>query len=479
MVPMHAKSERRLSLTSLEPGKPFQLVVVSVCLVLGAFVLTACRGIPTESERAARQDLKTVGRSYRPENQRPPLPALQTNANLGSFLMFAILNQPQIEAAYFDWAASVERITRERSLPDPRLTFESDISDGVMSLMPGLMMDFPGPGKLKAAANVAAAESEMKYFAFESSVLQTAFALKKAFYQLHFLDAKVRVNQQTLNLLADLEKLARTQNEVGKVTLQDVLRAQIEQDRLTTDIENLKDSRSPLLARFKAALGLTAEQPNPPVPQQLESTPLDLTSDQLWATALARNPRLKAMEAEVRRAEASLRLAYKARVPDFSVGLEADAKASPVVYTPQFTVTLPVWRDKIEAEIAAAQAGQRAAEARLSAEQIALAVEFAEKSFLFREASRTLELLTERLLPKARQSLDVARAAYLSGRLDFLNLIDAERTLLGFQLTEVEARTQRELALAELSLLILGQPPAGAPPLNLPANSSSPTTKHN
>jgi len=266
---------------------------------------------------------------------------------------------------------------------------------------------------------------------------------------------------------------------VGKVTLQDVLRAQIEPDRLTTEIENLKDSRSPFLAQFKAALGLTAEQTNPPVPQQLESTPLDLTSDQLWSTALARNPRLKAMEADVRRAEASLRLAYKARVPDFSAGLEADAKASPVVYTPQFTVTLPVWRDKIEAEMAAAHAGQRAAEARLSAEQIALAVEFAEKSFLFREASRTLELLTERLLPKARQSLDVARAAYLSGRLDFLNLIDAERTLLGFQLTEVEARTQRELALAELSLLILGQPPASAPRLNLPANSPAPTSKPN
>src|SRR6266568_7804762 len=205
-----------MCMKSFEPGKRFQLATAPVCLAFVALALTGCRGIPTQSERAARQDLKTVGVTYRPENQRPPLPTLETNANLGSFLMFAILNQPQIEAAYFDWAASVERITRERSLPDPRLTFESDISDVVMSLVPGLMMDFPGPGKLKAAANVAAAESEMKYFAFESSVLQTAFALKKAFYQLHFLDAKVSVNQQTLDLVKDLERLARAQNESGK-----------------------------------------------------------------------------------------------------------------------------------------------------------------------------------------------------------------------------------------------------------------------
>src|SRR5882757_9223377 len=177
-------------MNALEPGKLFQLATTPVCLLIGALVLTGCRGIPTQSERAARQDLQTVGGTYRPENQRPPLPTLETNAGLSSFLTFAILNQPQIEAAYFDWVASVERITRERSLPDPRLTFQSDISDVVMSLMPGLMMDFPGPGKLKAAANVATAESETKYFAFESSVLQTAFALKRSYYQLYFLNAK-------------------------------------------------------------------------------------------------------------------------------------------------------------------------------------------------------------------------------------------------------------------------------------------------
>jgi outer membrane protein TolC len=451
------------------PSIRFALFAVTI---IAATVLSGCVGVRTEGEKRARQDQETVGQGYRPGGERPALPKLDTNAPLHDFLLFAMLNQPQVEAAYFDWAASVRRITVERSLPDPRLTFQSDIADTVMSLMPGLMMDFSGPGKLKAAANVATAESDTRYFLFESAVLQTAFALKKSYYQLYFLDAKVSVNRQTLALVTDLEKLARTQNEVGKVTLQDVLRAQIEQDRLTTEIANLDDSHNPLLAQFKAALGLAAGQPNPPVPARFESTPLDLSSDQLFESALARNPRLKAMEAEVRRADASLRLAYKSRVPDFNVGVEVDAKASPVFVTPQLGVTLPIWRDKIAAEIAGAQAGQRAAQARLSAEQIALAVEFAEKSFMFRESSRNLALLQERLLPKARQSVEVARAAYVSGQLDFLNLIDAQRTLLGFQLSEVEARTQRELSLAELSLLILGQPPANAPVLN-PAKSES------
>jgi outer membrane protein TolC len=136
---------------------------------------------------------------------------------------------------------------------------------------------------------------------------------------------------------------------------------------------------------------------------------------------------------------------------------------SPTIFTPQAGITLPIWRDKIGAQIAAAQADKQAAAARLSGEQIMVAVEFAEKSFMFREASRNLELLNDRLLPKARQSLDVARSSYGSGKLDFINLLDAQRTLLDFRLAEVEARIQRELALAELSLVILGTPPTGAP----------------
>ncbi len=288
------------------------------------------------------------------------------------------------------------------------------------------------------------------------------------------------VNNQTLDLVKDLERLARAQNESGKVTLQDVLRAQIEQDRLTTEITNLDDSRNPLLAQFKAALGLTPEQLAPPVPRQFESTSLDLTAERLFETALTRNPRLKTMEAEVQRAEASLRLAFKARVPDFTVGFEADAKASPVIYTPQIGMTLPIWRDKIAAQIAEAQAGKRAAEARLTAEQIMLAVDFAEKSFMFREASRNLSLLHNQLLPKANQALEIARSGYAAGTVDFINFIDAERTLLSFQLSEVEARVQRELALAELSLLILGVPPAGAPVLSqLVVSQNFPGTRHN
>lgn len=436
-----------------------------VLLVLASFFLAGCQGIPTCSEKQARQDLEQLQSVYRPNESKPALPVLDTNATLATLLTFAMLNSPRVEAAYYDYAAAVERITLERSLPDPRLTLELDMQDVVTTVMPGLMAEVPWVKKLRIRADEASVESQAKYFAFESAVLQAAYDVKKPYYQLHFLNDRIRINQETLRLLGDLEQNARAQTEAGRVTLQDVLRAQIEQERVRTEIENLADSRNPLLAQLKASLGLSSDQPDPPMPANFDPTPLDITSEQLFSIAFARNPRIKQMEAEVRMAEVGIRMAHQSKLPDFNLGIEADVKANPVMWRPTFGATLPIWRDKIAAEIVAAQARKSAAQARLSSEQIQLAVDFADKAFMYREATRNLKLLTDSLLPKGEQSLQVASAGYSSGRTDFINLLDAERSLLEFQLAEVDARTRRELALTELSLLIMGIPPPQSPVL--------------
>ena len=420
-------------------------------------------GVSTHGERASRNDVQTVLSKYRPDGGGPKLPRLVDGGSPETFVRFAIYNHPTVEAAYYGWLAAVEKITRERSLPDPRLTFEADISKMIMAVMPGLMMDFPGPGKLSAAAGVATAESEMKYFQFESAVLKVAYDFKKAWYDLRLLDEKIRVNRETVTLLEDLEKLAHSRNEVGKGSLQDVLRTQIEKERLVTEVANLRDSRQWFLTQFKASLGLGARDRTPPLPRPFKRSSLSLSSGDILDVAFAKNPRLKAMEANVRRAEAALVVARKSRIPDFSLGAMADVKASPVMVRPLGGMTLPIWRDKIAAQIAEGRAMERSAKARLSDEQLNLAVEVAMKSYLYRESTRLLELLQTSLVQKAGQSLEVARSGYSSGATDFINLIDAQRTQLDFRLAEVEAAIKREIALAELSLIVMGVPPAGTP----------------
>jgi outer membrane protein TolC len=194
----------------------FRLILVC-CALAAAILLPGCKGFPVKGEKEARQQAKDVSDHYRPNGQKPTLPTLTTNSSLSDFLTYALLNQPRVEAAYFDWLASVERITVQRSLPDPQITFQMDIQQVVTSLMPGLMMSFPGMGKLRAAGEVAAAASQGGYFAFKAASLASAYQVKSTYYRLYFLEEKIRVNRENLSLLQDLERLARSQNEVGKM----------------------------------------------------------------------------------------------------------------------------------------------------------------------------------------------------------------------------------------------------------------------
>lgn len=431
--------------------------------IVMAFASMGCVGRGTPGELGSREQARKVLSKYRPEGAAPRLPQLRSGGSPETFIRYAMYRHPQVEAAYYEWLASVENITRARSLPDPQLTFEADISKMIMSVMPGMMMDFPGPGKLRTAANVATEESGMRYFQFEAAVLQVAYGFKKAWYELRLVDERIRVNQEMVVLLQDLERQAQALTEVGKGTSQDLLRTQIEKDRLETELANLRDSRQAFVVQFKAALGLGAGDPTPPQPRALASSSISMSGDRILTTALSKNPRLKEMESDVRRAEASLVLAERSRISDFALGVEADVKASPMFVRPSAGITLPIWRDKIAAEIAEASALQGASRARLSNERLTLTVEVAMKSYQYRESTRLLALLQNSLLPKARQSLELARAGYSGGTTDFIDLIDAQRTLLEFNLAEVEARIKRELALADLSLHVMGVPPSGAP----------------
>ncbi len=428
-------------------------------------LIPACSGMKTPGERTARGGVGEVTSDYRPEGGPARLPELRSGGDPETFVRFAMLKHPQVEAAYREWLAAVEKITLDRSLPDPRLSFEADIMEMVKTVMPGLMMEFPGPGKLRAAAAVATEEAEMEYFQFETAVLQVAYGFKKAWYDLWLVDERIRVSGEMVALLEDLEKLAQSRTEVGRGSLQDLLRTQMEKERLQTDLENLRDSRQSYLTRYRASLGIEAAEKAPPRPRPLKSTPLTAGGDEILATALARNPRLKAMEADVRRAEAAIVQAHQTRIPDFALGVMADVKAAPVMVRPTGGMTLPIWRDKIAAEIASAHAEEGASRARLTKERLDLTVEVAMKSYEYRENTRLLTLLQGSLLPKARQSLEVARSGYSAGTTDFIDLIDAQRTLLEFRLAEVEARVRREVALADLSLQVMGVPPGGAPVL--------------
>lgn len=433
----------------------------------GLFLFTAallggCRGTPTPAEEAARRDLASAERSYRPEGGLPSLPKLTASSPVTDFVRYAIRRHPKIEQRFFAWKQSVEEITLARSLPDPSLTLEIELSRMDQAVMPGLLASAPGPGKLVLAAEAQSQAAAARRFEFEQEVAATAARAWISWLDAAFLQEAVRIDREVLSLVRDeLEAIVKTQFGVGKVSQQDLLRVEIEREQLQNDLVSLEDSHAALVARLRASLGIPIEEPEPPFPVGLPAEPASLPTGDLVTEVLANNRELRAMEAEIRQAESLAALARKSAQPDFMAGLKVNV-LSPTIVTPELSMTLPIWLDKIEAAIAATEAMRAASGSRLAAARLEQVMRLAEATFAHRDARRRLILVREQLLPRAVQALDIAKTSYATGRTDLTGLLDAERSVLAFRREEARGRQEMDAAIAQVSYELLARSGAEA-----------------
>lgn len=418
------------------------------------------------AEQSARDRVQAVGAQLRPAGQPPALPVLQPDSPLPDYLRFALLNHPQVRAAWLDWRAAVSAIAAARALPDPKLTFESDIAGGFMTLMPGLMFDFMPAGKRTAMAGEATAASEAAYRRYVTTVLQTAAGVKKTWADLTALEELLRLKRASLATLGQAAEFSHAAHVAVHAmgSLDDLARLESATGQVRLDLANLEDQRGVFRAAFKSALGLPRPGPDPAWPAGFTPSPAPaLSDDDFWTAATAANPRLGEMRAMVAMAVAQTVIAEKTRTPDFSLGSMLDFKANPLLWRPTATLSLPVWREKISATISAAQDRRAAAEARFGAEELMVAAELARMTYMVREADRLVGYLDRIALPNLLRTRASAEAAYGTGMSGFAMIPETQLMILTVQAERVAALRDREKTLADLSLLVAGQPPADAP----------------
>jgi hypothetical protein len=91
-------------------------------------------------------------------------------------------------------------------------------------------------------------------------------------------------------------------------------------------------------------------------------------------------------------------------------------------------------------------------------------------TYMLREADRMIAFVDATALPGIERALASAQAGYQSGMASLTTVPTLELMALDMRLEKAAALRERERVLADLSVLVVGQAPAGAPLL---ANASS------
>jgi len=396
------------------------------------------------------------------------LPALHEESTLADYLAYAALNNPGLEAAFNRWKAALERVPQVRSLPDPRFNYgyfirEVETRVGPQRHKVGLSQMFPWFGKLELRGDVALEAANAERQRYEAAKLDLFYQVKRAYYEYYYLGRAIAVTEENIQLVTYLEAVARTKYAAGAPTHAAVIKAQVELGRLEDQLRTLRDLVQPVTAELNAALNRPSGAPLP-IPKSIAEEGVSISDEQLFAWLKERNPQLKAIDSMAAKEKAAVDLAKKNYFPDITVGVDyietdsalmpgtRDSGKDPVVG--MISVNLPIWRDKYRAAEREAKARYEASLSERSDRENTLVARLQMALYGFRDAERKIALYRDALIPKAEQSLNVTQQAYETGRADFLDLIDAQRVLLDFELSYERALANRAQRLAEIEMLV-------------------------
>jgi outer membrane protein, heavy metal efflux system len=403
--------------------------------------------------------------------------SLAADALLEDYLAYAAANNPALRAAFYRWRAAVERIGQATALPDPMVGYGYFLEDftarrAMEQHVFELSQTFPWFGKLQLRGDAAALAADSAAQEYEAARLGLFLDVRRAHAELYQLGREIELMEANLQLLGQAEAIVRSRFRLGQAMHADLARVQVELGRMEDRLRQVSDMRRPATARFNMVLNRAADAPIA-LPREIRDDRLGGEPGELLAALLRDNPRLHALETDVERERTEARLAGREYYPDVTVSAMAAIRGEDPLLA-RISINLPIWREKYAAGVREANA-RRIATAYMRHDEVnRLSAELQEALYEHDDAQRRLELYGGTLIPKATESRQASLAGLQAGTTSFLELLDAERTLLEFQLAESRARADRAIALARLDALV-GRPVPRSTVRVAPDTQSTPT----
>lgn len=437
-----------------------------------ALLLAALAGCASSRERQSFDEYYRVeSRTYAGEDEDSlaiETPRIDEDAALPDYLVYTALHNPGLEAAFNEWKAALEMIPQVRSLPDPRFTYvyyveavETRVGPQEQSF--ALVQTFPWLGKLRRRGDIAFEASEAAREKYEAAKLRLFYRVKHAYYEYYYLDRSIHVTEDNIRLVSNLEAVARGKYRTGGIPYAAVLKAQVELGKLEDQLKTLEDLRGPVAARLNTELGRSPGS-YLPEPKPVGIQDVAFSDEEILGRLRTTNPELRALGFMTAREEAAMSLARHSYVPDITLGARViqtgdaldpamtDSGKDAVMAT--LSLNVPIWFGKYRAAQKEAEARRHASAKRREDRENQLLTDLKMALFHFHSAERKIDLYGDSLVPKAEQSVAASQRAFSAGQADFFDLIEAQRTLLEFQLSYERALADRAQKLAEIEMLI-------------------------
>ncbi len=444
-----------------------------IIMPLGIVLVISLIGCGAHQVDVAWQEARPLGRDL--TISKPPIhvPTVEESTqlqeptgtiNLRQALTLALTHNPDLKA--FSWAVRAgEAKTLQAGLrPNPELETEieefggsgdlSGFSAIETTIQLGVPIDLGGVRRKQR--QIAGLEAELAGWDYETARLDVLTQVNRAFIDVLAAQEVVTLNEELVRLAEQVFNTAKAQVEAGKVSPVQQMRTQVELANSRISLETSK--RELEGARFVLAATWGSTSPTfEKVEGQFEmATPIPTVEQ--FADRVTQNPNIVRWTAEIAHRSAAIQLERSRRVPDLSIdgGMKHLSESGDVAFILGLSLPLPLF-DRNQGAIREAEYNlAKAFEEQKSAEvtvRTALATAYSALSAV----AATVSSLKNEVLPSAQGTFDAVTEGYRIGKFDFLEMLDAQRTLFDVKGSYIDALAKYHKAVADVERLI-GEP---------------------
>jgi len=396
------------------------------------------------------------------ENRNPTSAVVEPNGvvTLNDAVRFALINHPTLRAFPWEQRAAEARTLQASLLPNPELEVEIEEFGGTSnrrgfdgaetSIQLGQLIELGG--KRAKRMKLAGIERDLIQSGYESKKLDVMYDVTIAFVEVLATQEQLALARELVGLSEKTYGAVEQRVAAGKDAPVEQAKAKVVVAKARLELARAERRLASAQTRLALAWGSTAPRFRSARGDFYRVSPVPLLDE--LTDLITDNPDLSRWDTEIRRRHATLELERAKRIPDVGMrgGLLHFNEGDDTAFIAGLSIPLPAFNRNQGGIEAAGQMLAKTRDDRQAAEmnvRTALARAIEGASIAFTEAG----VLKDEVLPAAQSAYEAADEGYRQGKFDYLDVLDAQRTLFEARVQYVSSLTmyhQRRAAIERL-----------------------------
>jgi outer membrane protein, heavy metal efflux system len=368
------------------------------------------------------------------------------NESLQNLIDIALQVSPELKMYEAKVNASENRIQQNSNLPDPMLSL------GVMSLpvpslsfnqemmtakVVGLSQEFPFLGTLSAKEDVNSKDVEIVKQEYTDKRNEIIKDLTQSYYELIYIRKEIDLTEESRQLMKQILDVVRSMYSVSEASQQNVFRVDLEITKMSEMIASLKSEESEQLSAINSLLLRDTT-----TPLETDSLPeinfTQVNVDDLISKAETNRPFLKGIQFAEEKEKLNQSVAEFDFYPMFKLSaqyafrenLEPGGMPQDNMISVMLDISLPLnFGGKVTSMVEETKSMQEMYREQYSASIQMLKREFGMSVAKLKSLKERIELVEQGSFIQAKENFSSALTAYQVGKIDFMNVIEAQDNL--------------------------------------------------